>query len=99
MKMKLWHNLSSNSMYVASGSFLSVYAGQAIRQLIATIDHLVCFETEEYEKLAKRIAQHASKLVVVDFQSRATVLAAHLFMSGQGGSAGVRAYGLVPPIF
>jgi len=59
----------------------------AIRQLIATIDHLVCFETEDYEKLAKKIAQHSSKLVVVDFQSRATVLAAHLFMSGGGGSA------------
>lgn len=58
----------------------------AVRQLIATIDHLVCFETEEYEKLAKRIAQHASKLVIVDFQSRATVLAAHLFMSGGSGA-------------
>jgi len=59
----------------------------AIRSLIATIDHLVCFETEDYEKLAKRIAQHSSKLVVVDFQSRATVLAAHLFMSGGGDGA------------
>jgi len=33
------------------------------------------------KKLTKRIAQHASKLVLVDLQSRATVQAAHLFMS------------------
>jgi len=61
----------------------------AIRQLIAVVQALSCFDAEMYLNLAKRISQHASKLLVLDYQSRATVLCAYLFAT-TGKNAGLK---------
>jgi len=59
----------------------------AIRQLIAVVQSLCCFEAEAYMSLAKKIATHASKLLVLDYQSRATVLCAYLFATSGKNAA------------
>jgi len=51
----------------------------AIRQLIAVVQSLGCFDADTYSTLAKRLVHHISKLIVIDYQSRATVLSAYLF--------------------
>jgi len=58
----------------------------AMRQLIAVVQSLTCFDTELYTKLAIRIVQLTSKLLVLDYQSRATVLSSYLFVSTEKNS-------------
>jgi len=59
----------------------------AIRQLVAVVQSLSCFDPETYTALAKRIAILASKLLVLDYQSRATIISTHLFASSDKNSA------------
>jgi vacuolar protein sorting-associated protein 35 len=55
----------------------------AIRQLICTVEATDSIESDNYENLAKRIAQHASKLILPENQARATLAASHLFISNK----------------
>jgi len=67
------------TMYEEDAMSKSQVEFNAIRLLIATVNQLKCFEREEYSKLAKRIAQHSTKLINMDDQCRAVSLVAHLF--------------------
>jgi vacuolar protein sorting-associated protein 35 len=52
----------------------------ALRQLIAVVQSLTCFDQELYPKLAIHITEQLTpKLIVHDFQSKATALSAYLF--------------------
>eukprot|EP01125_Pyxidicula_operculata_P009784 TRINITY_DN3214_c0_g1_i1.p1 TRINITY_DN3214_c0_g1~~TRINITY_DN3214_c0_g1_i1.p1 ORF type:complete len:837 (-),score=230.35 TRINITY_DN3214_c0_g1_i1:46-2391(-) len=53
----------------------------AVRIMIGTLNEITCFDKEKYELLAKRLTQHSSKLVVIEYQSRALLLSAYLFVS------------------
>eukprot|EP01126_Amoeba_proteus_P057983 TRINITY_DN7433_c0_g3_i10.p1 TRINITY_DN7433_c0_g3~~TRINITY_DN7433_c0_g3_i10.p1 ORF type:complete len:389 (+),score=103.39 TRINITY_DN7433_c0_g3_i10:102-1268(+) len=67
------------NMYEEDAMSKSQVEFNAIRLLIATVNQLHCFEREQYGVLAKRIAQHSSKLVNTDDQCRAVSMSAHLF--------------------
>jgi len=69
------------TIYEEDAMAQSHYEFGAIRQLIGVVQSLECFDAESYEKLAKRIAQHSSKVAVLENQSRATLMSGHLFSS------------------
>jgi len=54
-----------------------------MRKLICTVQSIESWEGDNYDNLAKRIAQHASKLSQQDNQVRATLAASHLFVTSQ----------------
>uniref|UniRef100_A0A6B2KXW5 Vacuolar protein sorting-associated protein 35 n=1 Tax=Arcella intermedia TaxID=1963864 RepID=A0A6B2KXW5_9EUKA len=63
----------------------------AITQLIAVVHSINCLDDESYINLCRRIAtQHSSKLLVLDYQSRATLLSTNLFVTKNKQKAGVR---------
>jgi vacuolar protein sorting-associated protein 35 len=57
----------------------------AIRLLVSTVNSLDCFDEENYTFLATRLAQHSSKLLNLDDQSRAVEMSAHLFVAKLDG--------------
>jgi len=67
------------TMYEEDAMSKSHVEFNAIRLLIATVNQLHCFERDQYAVLAKRIAQHSSRLINLDDQCRAVSMSAHLF--------------------